>query len=141
MNTRYQFLSHTKENFGFLSTLGYRINSEHEGTYASFKDGFDISYSSSDLTIRVAYYDMELEVIFQKGRIHVPYLFLDINLFSNISGLAGSMFPHDKLASVIESIARDIRTNYESILFGNEAIWMKIEKLVMAPKEKKPFLP
>jgi len=141
MSTRYQFLSQTKNDFLFLTALGYRMKSEYEGTYYSFKDGFDISYAFKDITIRVAYYDMELEIIFQKGKIQAPYLFLDINLFSNASGLSGIMFNHDKLASVIEDAAKDIQTNYKPILIGDITIWNKIEKLVTAPKEKKPFLP
>src|SRR5690606_6829627 len=141
MSARYQFLSQTKKDFCFLEALSYRIKSEHDVTYSSFKDGFDISYASKDLTARIAYYDMELEIVFQKGKILAPYLFLDINLFSNASGLSGIMFAHDKLAPVIEDAAKDIRTNYESILIGDIAAWKKIEKLVTAPKEKKAFLP
>ena len=141
MSVRYQFLSQTKKDFGFLEALGYRIKSEYEGTYSSFKDGFDISYVSKDLTARIAYYDMELEIVFQKGKILAPYLFLDINLFSNASGLSGIMFAHDKLAPVIEDAAKDIRTNYESILIGDITAWKKIEKLVTAPKVKKAYLP
>ncbi len=141
MSVRYQFLSQTKNDFGFLESLGYRIKSECEGTYSSFKDGFDISYVSNGLTVRIAYYDMELDIVFQKGKILAPYLFLDINLFSNASGISGIMFAHDKLASVIEDTANDIRANYETILTGDIIVWKKIEKLVMAPKEKKAYLP
>jgi hypothetical protein len=141
MSMRYQFLSQTKKDFGFLEALGYRIKSEYEGTYSSFKDGFDISYASNDLTARIAYYDMELEIVFQKGKILAPYLFLDVNLFSNASGLSGIMFAHDKLSPVIHDSAKDIQTNYESVLIGDVTIWKKIEKLVMAPKEKKSYIP
>jgi hypothetical protein len=42
---------------------------------------------------------------------------------------------------VIEDTANDIRANYETILTGDIIVWKKIEKLVMAPKEKKAYLP
>jgi len=141
MSVRYQFLSQTKKNFGFLEALGYQIKCEYEGTHVSFKDGFHISYASSDLTARIAYYDMELEIVFMKGKISAPYLFLDMNLFSNASGLSGIMFAHDKLAPVIEDAAKDIQANYKLILTGDITVWRKIEKLVSAPTEKKAFLP
>lgn len=125
----------------FLASLGFCVESEHEGTYSSFKDGFEITYVSKEVTIRVSYYDVELEVVFKKGRIAASYLFLDHNLHSNASGLAGVMFPFEKLSPVIDSVAKDIRANYGAVLLGDAAVWQKIEKLVLAPREKKPFLP
>lgn len=141
MSVRYQFLAQAKKSFAFLLPLGFRIKSEHEGTYASFKDGFEVDYTSKDLAVQVAYYDMELDVVFKKGRIAAPYLFLDHNLHANASGLAGCMFPFDQLPPVIESVAKDIEAHYEAVLHGDAAAWKKIEKLVLAPKEKKAFLP
>jgi hypothetical protein len=141
MSTRYQFLAQAKTCFSFLSQLGFHIESEREGTYAFFKDGFEVSYVSKDVGVRVTYYDAELEVVFKKGKIAAPYLFLDHNLYANASGLAGNMFLFDKLAPVIESVAKDIEANYEAILRGDAAQWQRIEKLVSAPKEKKSSLP
>jgi hypothetical protein len=141
MSVRYQFLSQAKKSFAFLLPLGFRIESEREGTYASFKDGFEVTYLSKHLSVRVAYYDMELDVVFKKGPVAAPYLFLDHNLHANASGLAGCMFPFDKLAPVIESVAKDIRAHYEAVLLGDAAAWRKIEKIVLASREKKAFLP
>jgi hypothetical protein len=141
MSVRYQFLTQTKKSFAFLRPFGFRMESERESTYASFKDGFEVTYVSKDLSLRVAYYDMELDIVFKKGPIAAPYLFLDHNLHANASGLAGCMFPFDKLAPVIESAAKDIQTHYEAVLRGDATAWQKIEKLVLAPKEKKAFLP
>jgi hypothetical protein len=138
---RYQFLTQAKKSFVFLASLGFCEESEHEGTYSSFKDGFEITYVSKDVTARVSYYDMELEVVFKRGRIAASYLFLDHNLHANASGLAGVMFPFEKLSPVIESVARDIQANYGAVLQGDPSVWQKIEKLVLAPREKKRFLP
>ena len=141
MSVRYQFLSQAKRSFAFLLPLGFQIKSEREGTYASFKDGFEVDYAKKDLAVRVAYYDMELEIVFKKGRIAAPYLFLDHNLHANSSGLAGCMFQFDKLSPVIESVAKDIEAHYGAVLRGDAAAWQKIEKLVLAPREKNAFLP
>ena len=141
MTPRYQFLVQAKKSFGFLESLGFRIESETEGTYASFKDGFCVSYVSKEVGVRVTYYDMELEIVFKKGKIGAPYLFLDHNLRANASGLAGIMFPHDKLAPVIDSTAKDIEANYGAVLRGDLVVWQKIEKLVLAPRERKSYLP
>jgi hypothetical protein len=141
MSACYQFLSQAKKSFSFLAPLGFRIESHHEGTYASFKDGFEISYVSNDIGVRVAYYDMELDVVFKKGRIAALYLFIDRTLHSNASGLAGGVFTFDKLAPVIDSVAKDIELNYSAILRCDAAMWQKIEKLILAPREEKLFLP
>ena len=141
MNSPYQFLAQAKKSFGFLVELGFRVKSEHEGTYASFKDGFDCIYSSKNLDVRVAYYDMELDIVFMKGRIAAPYLFLDHNLYANASGLAGCMFPFEKLGPVIDRVAKDIELHYEDVLLGDFAMWQKIDKIVLAPTVRKRFLP
>jgi hypothetical protein len=141
MTQRYQFLAQTKKDFGFLESLGFRIESESEGTYASFKDGFGVSYVSKEVGFSVAYCDMELEIVFKKGRIAAPYLFLDHNLHANASGWAGIMFPVEKLSSIIEAAAKDIEARYGPVLRGDDSVWQKIEKLVLAPKEHRPYLP
>ena len=51
------------------------------------------------------------------------------------------MFPIEKLGPVIDNVAKDVEMNYEAVLRGDAAVWQKIEKLVLAPREKKPFLP
>ncbi len=134
MAPRCHFLAQAKKDFCFLTGLGFRIGSETEGSYASFKDGFSVSYVSTDAALRVAYYDMELEIVFKKGRIAAPYLFLDHNLHANASGWAGTMFPFDKLSQAIEAAAKDIEANYGKVLRGDALVWQRIEKLVLAQK-------
>lgn len=141
MSARYQFLAQAKKSFLFLASLGFQVESEREGTYSSFKEGFEITYVSKEVTVQVVYYDMELEVVFRRGKIAASYLFLDHNFHANASGFAGVMFPLEKLSPVIDSIAKDIETNYVAVLHGEARIWQKIEKLVSAPREKKSFLP
>jgi hypothetical protein len=96
---------------------------------------------AKEVTAQVSYCDMELEVVFKKGRIAASYLFLDHSLHANASGLAGVMFPLEKLSPVIDSVARDIQANFGAVLQGDPSVWKKIEKLVLASREKKPFLP
>ncbi len=141
MVTRYQFLAQAKRDFAFLATLGFRIESEYEGNYANFKDGFTLDYASKAVAFRVGYLDAELEVTFKMGKIEANYLFLDHNLRANASGLAGLMFQLDALAPVISAVARDIEANYLDVLSGEAKIWEKITKLVTAPREKRPRLP
>ena len=141
MTTPYQFLAQTKKCFAFLGAHGFHSESEYEGGYASFASGFNISYASKELSLSISYGAMELEVTFKRGKISTSYLFLDHNLFANASGFAGGMFPRDKLAPAIDAIAKDIETNYDAVLRGDADVWKKIEKLVLAPKEAKPYLP
>ena len=141
MKTKPQFLSQTKIAFGFLAPAGFGIVSEYEGTYASFKDGFSVTYSSPLVSITVSYGDMEFDIVFQKEESRASYLFLDHNLFSNASGLSGPMFPIDKLAPVIEDVARDISIHYGGILSGEIRIWTKIKKLRSAPVTPNRHLP
>ena len=121
--------------------MGFHVETEREGTYASFKDGFTLVYRSKDTSVDIDYSDMELEVRFRRNGVSASYLFIDHNLHANASGIAGCMFPFEKLPPVIDSTAKDIAANYEAILSGDAKIWQRIEKLVRAPKERKPFLP
>lgn len=141
MKTKPQFLSQTKAAFAFLEAGGFHVTSEYEGSYASFKDGFSITYTAPLVALTLSYFDMEFEAVFQKEGVRAAYIFLDHNLFSNASGLSGSMFPMDKLTPVIEDVSTDIRSHYGAILEGETEIWRKIQKLVSAPVEPRRFLP
>ena len=141
MSPRYQFLAQTKKCFAFLESRGFQVESEYEGGYGSLASGFNITYASREVGVVVGYGAMDLEVIFKKGTISVDYLFLDHNLYANASGLAGPMFPLDKLAPVIDAVAQDIEMNYETVLRGDAAMWQRIEKLISAKREWKPYLP
>ena len=117
------------------------MESEHEGGYASLASGFNITYVSKAVAVVIGYGAMEFEVLFKKGKISADYLLLDHDLYANASGLAGPMFPIDKLAPVIGAVAKDIETNYEAVLRGDAAVWQRIEKLISAKREWKPYLP
>jgi len=141
MPPKHQFLAQAKSRFEFLLDRGFRIESEYEGSYASFKDGFDLCFASPTVMLRVAYFDMELDLVFTKAAIRVHYLFIDHNLYANASGLAGCMFPVQKLNAAIDSVAKDIEANYGPILSGEPEVWRRIERLVLAPREAKRRLP
>ena len=95
------------------------------------------AYVSKDVAFSVSYYDMELEIVFKKGRIAAPYLLLDHNLRANASGWAGVMFPFDKLSPALEAASKDIEAHYGSVLRGDASMWQKIEKLVLASRPGK----
>ncbi len=136
-----QLLSQAKSCFAYLEAGGFRIISEYEGGYTSFKDGFTVIYSSPKVSVTVSYGDMEFEVTFQKEAARASYLFIDHNIFSNASGLAGPMFPVEKLAPIIADVALDIQAHYRSILDGEPEVWTRIRKLMSAPAVPKPHLP
>ena len=117
------------------------MESAYESGYGSLASGFNITYASNAVGVAVGYGAMELEVMFKKGKVSVDYLFLDHNLHANASGLAGPMFPLDKLAPVIAAVAKDIEMSYEAVLRGDAAVWQRIEKLIAAKRESKPYLP
>jgi hypothetical protein len=126
-----------KERFAFLETLGLPLAEERWPTGDSFRDGFQLIYTGSPVSVVVEYYDMELVIWFQKGREKIPYLFVDQELEANRSGFAGCMFPRNKLAGAVDKMAEDIRLNYGDILKGDEGVWTKVIALWHAPREKK----
>ena len=137
---RPQFLAQAKREFGFVTTMGFAVQEEHEGTYASFKEGFHIIYRSPAVLFRVEYYEMEFIPSFQHQGIVVSYYFIDTCVFANVSGFAGPMFPVDKLGPVITRISADIAQHYRAVLAGETEIWRKLTALAKAPREK-PKLP
>lgn len=80
---------------------------------------------------------MELLPTFRRGSEEASYYFIDRYLFSNASGLAGGMFPLDKLAAALRVVAVDVREHYGSVLSGDDATWGKIVALLTAPQEKR----
>jgi len=126
-----------KSDSAFLETMGFRLRKEQWPTGDSFKDGFQLTYTGSLVSVVVEYYDMELVIWFQKEREGVPYLFLDQELAANRSGFAGCMFPRNKLAAAVDRMAEDIRLNYEPILRGEKDVWAKLVGLWHAPREKR----
>jgi hypothetical protein len=137
---RPRFLAQAKREFAFVTALGFVTQQEHEGTYASFKDGFHIDYRSPAVLFRVEYYDMEFMPSFQHQDTLVTYYFIDTYIFANVSGFAGAMFPIEKLGPVITRISTDIDRHYRAILAGEPEIWRKLSALARAPREK-PRLP
>ena len=127
----------TKGRFAFLETMGLRLTEEQWPTGDSFKDGFQLTYTGSVVSVLIEYYDMELVIWFQKERERVPYLFLDQELAANRSGFAGCMFPRNKLAVAVDRMAEDIRLNYDQILRGDKDVWARVVALWHAPREKR----
>ncbi len=126
-----------KDRFAFLETMGLRLTKEQWPNGDSFKDGFQLTYTASVVSVAIEYYDVELVIWFLKERERVPYLFIDQELASNRSGFAGCMFPRNKLAEAVFKMAEDIRLNYGHILNGDKDVWTNIVALWHAPREKR----
>jgi len=116
----------TEESFAFLLKLGYQLVEKVIGESPSYKDGFQLVYSSVSIVVMIEYYDMELIITFKRNNNRATYLLLDQKLFNNISGYYGCMFPVDKLKPAIIQISNDIRDNYSTILMGDNDVWLKI---------------
>ena len=127
-----------KDQFAFLETLGLRLTKEQLPTGDSFRDGFQLTYTGSPVSVVVEYYDMELIIWFDKTvRERISYLFIDHKLMSNRSGFAGCMFPRNKLVNALNKMAEDIKLNYKRIISGDEDVWKKLIALRHTPREKK----
>jgi hypothetical protein len=120
-----------RRTFDWLTSLGYQLIEADvsDGDNARY-DGWHLSYVFNDLAIRIAYYqDLELIVAIKKGTLETNYLFLDYQLFDNVSGLHGPMFPPDKLSDVTTKISHDLALRYKDILLGKEEWWFRIKRL------------
>ena len=126
-----------KDQFAFLEAQGLRLTTERWPFGNSFKDGFQLEYTGSLVSVMVEYYDMELVIWFRKSGEKIPYLFVDHELAANRSGFAGCMFERNKLGDAVRIMADDIRLNYRHIIAGDEDIWQKLTKLWHAPREKR----
>jgi len=126
-----------RDEFAFLHGLGFRLTEEQWPTGDSFKDGFQLMYAGSPVSLLIEYYDAELVIWFQKSGERIPYLFADKQMADNRSGFAGCMFTRNKLANAMHRMAVDIRQNYEQILLGDERAWHKLVALWHAPREKR----
>jgi hypothetical protein len=119
--------------FAFLADLGYLLGDEWVTGGESYRDGWRLGYASETVTITVEYLDQQLGVLFMRGEVEADYLAIDRELFGRRSGLHGDMFPPDKVGSIIDAIAADIRENYCAILRGEDAEWSRIERIVGGP--------
>lgn len=126
--------------FVFLREQGFRLTEAKPPTSISFKDGFHLHYSRRPVDVVVDYYDMEFIPAFCRGADTASYYSVDRHLFANASKLSGSMFPLEKLASVLRRVATDIREHYQLVLAGDDATWRKILAQLNAPTQKR-FLP
>lgn len=133
--------AHAEAAFGFLADLGFARVERLVTGGDSFRDGWRLTYDSGELLVTVQYMDAQFEVHFRRGELDASYLFLDRELFGRRSGFGGDMFPPQKLASVIDRIADDIRTNYGNILAASPEVWRGIRRHLNALATKGPRLP
>ncbi len=127
----------TTAQFAFLEKAGFRLTKELWPSGDSYKDGFQLTFSSSSVSVIVEYYDMEVVIWFVKDNERISYLFVDHELMANKSGFAGCMFTRNQLARVINRMAEDIRLNYGAILAGDENSWKRMTTLWHAPRTRK----
>jgi len=125
-----------KDQFAFLESIGFRLAKEQWPSGDSFKDGFQLTYTRSPVSITVEYYDMELVIWFEMGQDRVSYLFVDHELMGNRSGFAGCMFPRDRLSDAMTRMAEDTRLNYGPVLSGELGTWKRLITLSHAPRKK-----
>ena len=118
--------------FRFLDDLDFIRGDRWITGGESFRDGWRLAYVCEAVTVTVEYLDQQFEVSFMRDDVEADYLLIDRELFGQRSGLAGNMFPPDKLGQVIDAVAADIRENYGAILRGDDDVWARIEKIVRA---------
>jgi hypothetical protein len=128
--------SRAEAAFAFLGDLGFQLGERWVSEGGSFRDGWRLVYSAPTMTVTVQYLDMQLEVLFGRAGVEVDYLFIDRELFGRRSGLAGNMFPPQKVGEVIDRVASDIREHFNAILLGDESDWARIGRLLEAPKAR-----
>jgi hypothetical protein len=78
--------------FAFLSQLGFVLDERWITGGESFRDGWRLSYSSSQVQVVVQYLDSQFEVSFTRSATTVTYLTIDQELFDRRSGYHGDMF-------------------------------------------------
>jgi hypothetical protein len=115
--------------FSFLIGLGYRLEAREVTGGGSYRDGWWLVYAGPHVRVTVEYLDQQLAVRFERAGVAADYLAIDRNLMGWRSGLHGDMFPPEKLAAVLESIARDVRDRFQPVLAGDDEIWSRIERL------------
>jgi hypothetical protein len=125
-----------EQAFSFLSDLGFRIVERWISGGSSFKDGWRLRYASPVVSVEVRNLDMQLEVLFTRGGVTADYLFIDREILGRRSGLHGSMFPADKLETVIPQVAEAIRQELGALLAGEKSEWARIQRLISAPVTK-----
>jgi hypothetical protein len=126
--------------FAFLASMDFTLEERWVTGGDSFRDGWRLSYVSPKTRLVVQYMDMQFEVQFVRGELTATYLELDRDLFGRRSGFHGDMFPPDKLERAVQTIAEDVRQNYEAILLGEDGAWLRVARLKASPSQP-PRLP
>jgi hypothetical protein len=122
--------------FAFLLERGFRLEERFVSGGKSFKDGWRLVYAGAGVRVTVRYVDMEFDVLFSRGGLEVDYLFIDRELRGRRSGFQGNMFPPQRVGSVIDQVAADIRDHFGSLLEGNPTEWAQLKKKFEAPRPK-----
>jgi hypothetical protein len=120
--------------FAFLSQLGFVLDERWITGGESFRDGWRLSYSSSQVQVVVQYLDSQFEVSFTRSATTVTYLTIDQELFDRRSGYHGDMFPPEKVGNALDKISADVRAHYGRILSGDDAEWTRIARIHGLPR-------
>ena len=128
-----------KTAFEFLVGAGFSLVKERDSGDDT-RSGWELTYSSTQrVTVWIAYSDWQLDVDFYRGPERVSYFDIDRELYARRSGYHGNMFTPDKLRDPIETVARDIRLHYATILSGAPDAW---EQAIRRTRDRpKPRLP
>ena len=126
-----------EQAFGFLAALGFILDERWVSGGESYRDGWRLSYRGPRIGVAVEYLDQQLEVRFTRGDLSATYLEMDRDLFGRRSGFDGDMFPPEKLATAMATIAADIRENYGATLAGADPAWARIARLKAEPPTRK----
>jgi hypothetical protein len=124
-----------EDAFAFLRALEFSLRNRWVTGGDSFKDGWQVSFTSPNIELTVQYLDAQFEIYFERAGLRVSYLEIDRELFDRRSGFHGDMFPPQKLEGAILRIAADIDANYRGILAGAEHEWSKLASLKVRPRE------
>lgn len=115
--------------FSFLRSEGFERTERWITGGDSFKDGWRLTYESQNIRLTVEYLDAQFDVQFSRSGLEVSYFLLDRVLFNRRSGFDGNMFGPDKLASVIDRVATDVRNHYGLTLKGDNEAWAEVDRV------------
>lgn len=131
-------LDHAEAAFAFLISLGFERDSRaNVGVPGMSMSGWELTYRSPTVWLRLLYADYQLEINFERSGARLEYFTLDRDAYDRRSGYHGNMFPSDKLAPVIDRVAADIQANYTSLLAGEQVAWDRAIHIQNAPKTKR----
>ena len=136
LKKRISIFEKARSVFSFLNKFGFQLSDERPPESIFSRAGWELQYKSDLVTVRIEYYDMELVIVLVKGDIQATYMQIDREIFDNVSGFKGCMFPESKLVDAIDKISSDIQANYKKILSGSTEDWVLIKDIVSDNQRK-----